>query len=128
MDALTDEELTALVGSVAAIEFRNAREWHREEMTEYARTLPNLTVRDLFDASRSAIHGSALALSLKGNWEHVHFRASACFYESERRNKLSGHRPYCTATIYARAHDAVMVSNGHAPSSFSPCTCFDVGD
>lgn len=124
MDTLTDDELTALVGSVAAIEFRNAKEWHRAEMTDYARTLPTLTDYDLFDRTESAIFGSALAMRFaRGNWEHEHFKASACFYESTRRSKLAGHRDNCTDTIYSHAYDAVMRSFGLAPYASSPCTC-----
>lgn len=124
MDALTDEALTALVGAVAAMEFRAARDYYRAEMEEYATSLPTLTDRELRDKTIRAIHASALMQAFRGNWEHEHFKASACFHESQRRHRLAGHSDSCSNDIYTRAYDAVMRDQGHTPTDHPPCECF----
>lgn len=124
MDALTDEALTALVGLVAAREFRAADECYYAELEEYAFNLPTLTDKRLYEITSAAIYISALVNSFRGNWEHEHFKASACFHESQRRHKLAGHSDTCSDDIYTRAYDAVMKSQGHTPNAHPPCKVF----
>lgn len=117
--------LIDLVGTVAAREYENARETYRPELLAYAERLATLDDREFVSVAASAIHGSALVNSWRGNWEHEHFKASACYFESERRTQVR-HAEGCTvSTLYERAYNQTVRSQGHhaMASDHRPCTC-----
>jgi hypothetical protein len=121
---LTDDALLTQVGEVAFGEFQNASETYHDKLRAYAERLPTLTDDELGQECESAIYDRALVNSFRGNWEHEHFKASACFSEAECRAMASGHVRYCPSpTIYGRAHARVMRQHGHTPSPEGTCTC-----
>lgn len=115
----------ALVGHVAAREFAGAKEVYRDRLREWALALPMMDDDRFLDEAGSAIHGSALVNSWRGNWEHEHFKASACHHESNRR-KAAEHDDACeSSTLYERAWNSTVRSQGHGhmATDLRPCTC-----
>lgn len=115
----------SLVGHVAAREFGSAKEVYRERLREWAVALHDLSDADFLGEAASAIHGSALVNSWRGNWEHEHFKASACHHESNRRKTVE-HADDCEAsTLYERAWNSTVRSQGHGhlAHDLRPCTC-----
>lgn len=121
--ATVEAELASFVGQVAVTEFRAARECYHDELLTFARTLPILDDIRLQSITESAIFSSALMSGFRGNHNHVHFKATACFHECQRRHRVGGHRDDCAHDIYTRAHDAVMMSQGYEVRTHEPCTC-----
>lgn len=111
-------------GPTAEREFVSAADAHKPALTLWLNDLPLLD-DDLFaEAASSAIHGSALVNSFRGNWEHEHCKASAAYVEAERRHREAGHTGDCTGdTIYSRAFAQVWRGQGHDPSAYPPRPC-----
>lgn len=115
-----------IIGPVAYREFENAADAHRPALVEWILTLPRLDDDQFRDEAAMAIHGSALVNSFRGNWDHEHCKASACFHESNRRHVAAGHTEDCGGdTIYDAAFRNVWCSQGHRASAYppKPCTC-----
>lgn len=120
---MPDAELEAIVGPIAMREYEGAEEWSKPKIREFALSLPSLADGQLLDACMTEIHASALAISFRGNWEHAHFRCTACYDEAQRRHRATGHGERCSGSIYSRAHNRVMREQGHTPSSAGLCDC-----
>lgn len=117
-------------GPVAEQEFAAAAEAHKPALTAWLEALPGLDDDDFRAEAASAIHGSALVNSFRGNWAHEHCKASAAYNESERRHYAAGHSGHCTgSTIYDRAFAEVWRSQGHNPKAYPlrPCDCGAAG-
>jgi hypothetical protein len=98
----THAELVNLVGPVAADDFLLSPESRKAELWKQLQELRFLSNEDLFEATQYAIHQSALT----GRWD-LHCLASACAYESQRRNHPG-------ESIYDRAYKVVLQSQGHS--------------
>lgn len=117
-------ELEALIGQVALQELEAAKPIYTESLIAWARTLSSLTDDELVNECESTIFESALAQSFRGNWEHAHCKASACYTEARRRHVATGHSEDCRGdTLYSRGYRRVVISQGHTPPSFVACTC-----
>ncbi len=126
MNATTElpADVAAIVGPVAAHEFANASDHYKPGLIDWARNLPTLSDDEFTNLTASAIYDSALVSRFRGNWDHDHFKASACYTEAKRRHVAAGHDKDCRgATWYSLAHDRVMREQGHRPSPPSPCNC-----
>ncbi len=121
---ITDTELADILGPVGIGEYEAAPEWAKPKLRDWAEKLGSLSDEDFFAEAASAIHGSALMQSFRGNYEHEHCKATAAFKEAQRRHCGAGHTSDCHGdTIYSRAHTSVMRGQGHTPSDPSPCSC-----
>lgn len=115
-----------IAGPVAYREFGNAADAHRPALERWLLALPNLDDEEFRAEAASAIHGSALVSSFRGNWEHEHCKASAAYHEAERRHVAAGHAEDCGGdTIYDLAFGDAWRSQGHDPDQYPPkdCTC-----
>lgn len=121
---LTDDQITDLFGPIAFREFDGSQDWAKPKLREWLDSLADLDDTEFLAEAGSAIHGSALAQSFKGNWEHEHCKATAAYREAKRRHLAAGHADDCYGdTIYSRAHANVMRSQGHTPIEPTPCSC-----
>lgn len=120
---MPDAELEAVVGPIAMREYEAAEEWAKPKIREFALSLPAMSDDRLREVSASEIHGSALAISFRGNWEHAHFRCTACYDVSLARHLAAGHGRRCGGSIYDQAHAQVMREQGHTPSTSGRCDC-----
>lgn len=113
-----------IVGPVAITEFDNAKDHYKPDLIEWATALPSLTDEHFLTECARAVYDAALVGSFRGNWDHEHFKATACFYDAKRRHVAAGHSSDCRGgTLYAQGHAAAMRSAGHAPSPLTDCTC-----
>lgn len=112
-----------IVGAVAAREYHDSPEWAKPKLREWVEKLPSLSDKDLLGETCSAIHGSALTNSWRGNWEHEHCKASACSHESRRRMVRDGHGEWCGPSIYTRAYRDVTLGQGYDWPDDSTCRC-----
>lgn len=111
-------------GPVAEREFAAAADAHRPALTQWLTLLPALDDEDFLWKAASAIHGSALVSSFRGNWEHEHCKASAAYAEAERRHQAAGHSEACTGdTLYSQAFVEAWRSQGHDPAAYPPRPC-----
>jgi hypothetical protein len=111
-------------GPIAEQEYDRAGDAHKPTLAAWLDKLPTLSDADFSDEAASAIHGSALVNSFRGNWEHEHCKASAAHNEAQRRHKAAGHTEDCRGdTIYSRAFAQVWREQGHAPSAYPPKPC-----
>lgn len=111
-------------GPIAEREFDSAKDCHKPDLTKWLDALSDLSDDEFFWQAASAIHGSALVNSFRGNWDHEHCKASAAHSESERRHRAAGHSEDCTGdTIYSRAFAQVWREQGHSPSAYPPRPC-----
>ncbi len=121
---LTDDDLRDILGPVGFGEYEAAADWAKPKLREWAAKLGDLSDDDFLGEAASAIHGSALMQSFRGNYEHEHCKATACYKEAQRRHLAAGHSDDCHGdTIYSRAHASVMRSQGHTPREARDCTC-----
>jgi hypothetical protein len=117
-------DVAAIVGPVAVREFDNADDHYKPGLIDWARNLVGLTDDEFADVAARAIYNSALVGSFRGNWEHDHFKATACFTEANRRHVAAGHAEDCRGdTLYGMAYARVLRENGHTPSEPGVCTC-----
>lgn len=124
MTARTDEELTELIGPVGLDEYKAAADHARPKLDEWIGALRGLSDDDLFGECRRWIYEGALVQRFQRmNFEDVHCRGTACFFEARRRGVEAGHDRNCGGSIYARAHAAVMRSQGYTPTSDGTCSC-----
>jgi hypothetical protein len=127
-DLPVDTELEAFVGPVAYREWQNAKPIYHEQLAAWARALPTLSDNDFTAEAASAIHGSALTSSFRGNWNHEHFKASAVHVEARRRHVAAGHDKDCRgANLYTQAYYSVTRSQGYHWDETPACdgTCKD---
>jgi len=111
-------------GPVAAQEFNGAKDTYKADLVTWARDLPDLSDDAFARECAHAIFDSAQASRFRGNWEHEHFKATACFREARRRHVAAGHSDDCRGdTAYGFAHARVMKANGYTPSPPASCTC-----
>lgn len=123
-DEYPDKELLALTGRVAYHEFENAPDWSKETLRARLVELTTLTDDEFVRATESAIYDSALMQRFRGNNEHIHCLATACYYQSELRKAAAGHAEDCRAeTLYSRAYGAVTSQHGMRPQEHPPCEC-----
>jgi hypothetical protein len=121
---ITDDQLQEILGPVGWGEYEASEDWAQPKIRAWAETLANLSDDDFRAEAASAIHGSALMQSFRGNYEHEHCKATACFKEAQRRHISAGHTKYCRGTtIYSQAHNDVRRSQGYRPADPSDCTC-----
>jgi hypothetical protein len=121
---LTDEDLRDILGPVGIGEYEASEDWAKPKLREWAAKLGDLSDDDFRSEAASAIHSSALVSRFRGNYEHEHCKATACYKEGQRRHVRDGHDEDCRgATLYSLAHADAMRSQGHRPSDPSPCTC-----
>ncbi|MFF5261442.1 hypothetical protein ACFY4C_21065 [Actinomadura viridis] len=124
MPSLDSRELAEIVGPVAAREFDNAKEIYKADLNSWAQKLADLTDGQFLGECSSAIYNSALVSQFRGNWEHEHFKASACFHEAQRRHVAAGHSAECHGnTLYSEAHAKVMRESGYQPTPAADCNC-----
>lgn len=117
-------EVIARLGVVCVREFDHALPRYQPDMVSYAASLPAMTDQELMVAAEDAIYTSALVTRFKGNWEHDHFKASACYSESERRAHAAGHDGCARHSIYDRAYRrAFETGTGQRPGPVPACTC-----
>ncbi len=117
-------DVAAIVGPVAEREFANAADHYKPGLIDWARRLHLLPDEAFLDAAATAIYDSALVSSYRGNWEHDHFKATACYTEAKRRHVAGGHDEDCRGeTLYSQAHARVMRASGHQPGEPGVCTC-----
>jgi hypothetical protein len=112
-------------GPIAEREFDNAPDFAKPDLTKWLDRLPDLSDDDFHGEAASAIHGSALVNSFRGNWDHEHCKGSAAYNEAERRHhERDGHAEDCTGdTIYSKAFAQVWRSQGHSASAYPPRPC-----
>ncbi|MEO3784256.1 hypothetical protein ABGB12_13055 [Actinocorallia sp. B10E7] len=119
-----DEVLVSLVGLVAAGQFECSADRHKPGLLAWARWLRSVDDAELERETRAAIYDSASVNGFQGNWNHEHFKASACWHEARRRHIAAGHSEDCRArTIYGRAHSRLMRDHGYAPAAAGRCRC-----
>lgn len=115
---------TEMVGRVAADEFNNAADTYKPALLDWAQNLHTLTDDGFVDVATEAIYNAANAGRFNGNWDHEHFKASACFNESRRRHAAAGHAGYCQDdTLYSRAYAKALRAAGHRAPETTPCRC-----
>lgn len=113
-----------MVGVVAMEEFDAARPNYKEGLIEYAQHLVSRNDEDFLRAAIEAITFSVKAQSLPGDWAHVHFKLSACFYESRRRHMAAGHDGRCSAgSLYRTAYTEVSRKHGMTVYDDWSCDC-----
>lgn len=118
------DSIADIVGPVAVTEFNNAADHYKPRLIVWARELPTLTDEQFLSECTRAIYDSALVGRFRGNWEHEHFKATACYYDAKRRHTGAGHSSDCRGgTLYSQGHAAAMRSAGHAPLTVAACTC-----
>lgn len=118
------EGFADLVGPVAIREFEAAANHYKPGLIEWTHNLSTLEDDEFLAVAGSAIYGSALINSFRGNWEHEHFKATVCYVEAKRRHVAAGHAKDCRAeTLYGRAHARVMRESGYQPRPPADCTC-----
>jgi len=120
----TEIDLVSLVGPVAATEFEASEDCYKPGLLEWAGKLRDLDDAEFEAETSSAIYDSALVNSFRGNWNHEHFKATACFHEAQRRHVAAGHSEDCRGeTIYGRAHSRLMRDHGYTPAAAGECRC-----
>jgi len=111
-------------GPIAEQEFKGSADYTKADLVAWLDKLPDLGDDDFTDVAASAIHGSALVNSWRGNWEHEHCKATAAYVEAKRRHEAAGHTGECTGdTLYSRAFARVWRSQGHSPDAYPPREC-----
>lgn len=125
MTAITSASIAHIVGPVAVTEFDNAKDTYKEGLHAWALTLPNLSDEDFARECYRSIYDSALVNGFRGNWDHDHFKATACYHESERRHHdVAGHAKDCHGdTAYSRAHRQLMREHQYGTRPPTDCTC-----
>lgn len=125
MPEITSALIADIVGPVAAQEFDNAKDTYKPGLLDWARKLRDLSDDEFHQECVSAIYDSALGSNFRGNWEHEHFKASACFHESERRHhEVAGHSKDCRGdTLYAKAHRQLMREHHYETHPPADCNC-----
>lgn len=124
--ATEDTDFAALVGPIAYREWQEAADTYKARLAAWARNLPSLTDDEFVAEAASAIHGSALTNSWRGNWNHEHFKASFAYHEAVRRHRVAGHGESCTGrTLYSVAHNQAARGQGYDWAMDRPCdgTC-----
>lgn len=126
MSTFTDEQLTDLIGVVGVGEYKVAAEHARPKLDEWIAALRELSDDELFSECRRWIYEGALVQRFQRmNFEDVHCRGTACFFESRRRHRAAGHEDRCGGpSIYSRAYAAVTTDAGYpGMGSTGECEC-----
>lgn len=111
-------------GPIVRQEFEAADERYRLEILEWLATLAPMSDEELQAEAEYRIYDSASSQRFRGNWEHIHVKATACYDESVRRLLAQGHGRFCSApSVYGRAYNAVMRSHGYAERPEGKCNC-----
>lgn len=127
MSEYPDQELLALTGIVGYREFESAPAYAKEDLRRKLEALTQLDDEDFVNEAKSAIYDSALVSRFRGNWNHDHCYATACYHQSELRKVTAGHLKDCRArTLYARAYDEVTRQHGMQVRDYPPCACPNV--
>lgn len=127
MSKYPDKELLELTGIVGYHEFESAPEYAQAKLRERLVALTELDDDDFVSEARVAIYNSALVNRFRGNWNHDHCYATACYHQSELRRLAAGHLENCRAqTLYTRAYDEVTRQHGMQIREYPPCECPDV--
>ncbi|MEO3788552.1 hypothetical protein ABGB12_34945 [Actinocorallia sp. B10E7] len=117
-EASTETDLVSLVGPVAVTEFEASSDCYKPGLLEWGHELRDLADAEFETEASSAIYDSALVNSFRGNWNHEHFKATACRHEAQRRHVEAGHATDCRGeTIYGRAHSRLMRDHGYIPTA-----------
>lgn len=119
--------LETTYGPTARREFEGARESEQPGLWTWAfETLPGMFDSVFVTVASRAIYDSANMGRFRGNFEDVHFKATACYRESERRQRLAHPDEDCRATsLYERAYNITVRDAGHShmAAEVRPCTC-----
>lgn len=127
MSQFPDKELLELTGIVGYGEFESAPEHAKEDLRRKLVALTQLDDEDFVEEAGSAIYNSALVSRFRGNWNHDHCYATACYHQSELRKAAAGHLDDCRArTLYSRAYDEVTRQHGMLVRDYPPCECPNV--
>lgn len=121
---VVDAAVEARWGPVVAREFTSAEPGDRAGVLEFLDRLPDLDTREFLDQAEHAIYTSSLMSGFRGNWQHEHAKASACYTESCRRAEAAGRNPSCDRhALYSQAYRRVSISQGYGPGPRSECSC-----
>jgi hypothetical protein len=123
---ITDEQLTDLIGPVGIDEYKAASDSARAKLDAWIGALRGLSDDELYTECRRWIYEGALVQRFQRmNFEDVHCRGTACFFESRRRARLTGHEDHCAGpTIYSRAYAAVTADAGYpGMGRIGTCDC-----
>lgn len=119
--------LEATYGPSARREFEGARESEQPALWAWAfETLPAMDDTGFVRVASGAIYDSANMARFRGGFEDLHFKATACYRESERRQRLAHPDEDCRATsLYERAYNVTVRDAGHSHMAHEPrsCTC-----
>ncbi len=119
-------DVVDLLGPVGVSEFNAAPAWSKPDLITWVQKLHDQDDQEFFWTAASAIHGSALVNSFRGNFNHEHCKGTAAYREAKRRHLSAGHTDDCYGdTIYGRAFAQVWREQGHDPAAYppKPCTC-----
>lgn len=122
-EVISDPELEAIVGPVAMREYTGAAEVTRERCRTFALSLPDLSDDMLRAVCEREILDSARAIEYRGNYEHLHFRCTACYDVARARWGAAGHGDRCGGSVYDQAHARIMREQGYTPSTSGVCDC-----
>lgn len=118
------DEIRELCGPNGLMEFEAAHDSMKPDLLKFARNLKDYSDTRLVRDGEYWILESARMQGYRGNFEDVHFKATAFYYESQRRKLAAGHTKDCQGdTLYVRAYNAAYASQGHTPSEPQSCTC-----
>lgn len=118
--------LEATYGPTARREFEHSLADEKPRLWQWAfEVLPVKFDDEFVRTASSAIYDSANMANYPG-FENLHFKATVCYRESERRHALAHPDEDCRATsLYQRAFNMAVRDAGHShmASEIVPCTC-----
>lgn len=117
--------LETVVGPTARREFESSLPAFQPEMWDWAMSLPDMLTTVFVQQASHAIWESANMNRFRG-MDHVHFKASAAYAESERRHRAAHPDEDCNATsLYQRAYNSAVRNAGYPnmASEVVGCTC-----
>lgn len=116
-------QMEAVVGPIAMREYNAAPEHSKETIRAFALSLPAMDDATLQAVCEREILASARAISYRGNYEHFHFRCTACYDVARARHNAKGHGERCSGSVYDKAHAVIMREQGYQPSTPGRCDC-----
>lgn len=125
------DALEKAVGATARREFEASLPSFRADLWDWAMVrLPAMADSMFVTKASHAIWESANMNRFRG-MDHVHFKASAAYTESERRHRAAHPDEECRATsLYQRAYNAAVRDAGYhsMASEIVGCTCTQTSD
>lgn len=118
------KKLEEFLGPVGIREYRNAKEWDKPKIEKWCDELAAADTREFILMVSSAILDDALMGNMRDYNSGYGARTTAGFQEAKRRHMANGHDKRCRgATLYTKAHDNAMRSQGHTPRQHIDCSC-----